>query len=91
MTIKKKIALAKKVWFMNIADNGKKRVSPCIAVEGEPGYYATDIEWNISKNFTWEDAKAICAEKNRKLGHTKEDCERIIHETIRLQVKIESW
>lgn len=77
----------KKVWFMNISDKGKKVVSPCIAVEGEPGYCGTDIEWKLSEKFTWEDAKSLCKERNIQMGHTKEICDYIIEESLRLQIK----
>jgi len=40
---------------------------PCIAVEGESGYYRTDWEWGPD----WEEANEICDEMNERMGYTK--------------------
>lgn len=39
---------------------------PCIAVEGETGYYRTDWHWDC----TFKEAEEICREKNANLGFT---------------------
>lgn len=39
---------------------------PCIAVEGEKGYYRTDWNWGTDKDL----AQKICDEKNANLGIT---------------------
>lgn len=76
----------KKVFFMNVSDKGGKVVSPCIAIEGEAGYHKTDIEWPITKIFTWDDAKEKCKQLNIKMCHTRKICIKIIDDSIRLQI-----
>jgi hypothetical protein len=42
---------------------------PCIAVEGERGYYQTDWAWGADK----EIAQQICDDKNLNLGFTRKE------------------
>jgi hypothetical protein len=62
----------KMVYFINELARGEDNgYIPCIAVEGEKGYYKTD--WNWGSNL--ELASQIADEKNAALGFTpKEAC-----------------
>ncbi len=47
---------------------------PCIAKEGEKGFYATDWEWN---DCTLKEAEEMVAEMNEKMGYTSEEAMKI--------------
>lgn len=70
----------KRVYFINelerAADNG---FIPCIAVEGESGYYKTD--WNWGADFAL--AQKICDEKNLAMGFTPREAMLIQLSTMR--------
>lgn len=52
---------------------------PCIAVEGERGFYRTDWTWGKD----WEFANEICDEMNEKLGISKQEAMKIQLGTMR--------
>jgi len=52
---------------------------PCMAVEGEKGYYLTD--WNWGKDI--ELAEKCAKKKNRMLELTEADCLKIVGSTMR--------
>ena len=54
------------VYFVQQTVRNEQGWIPCIAVEGEKGYYKTDWTWDC----TFEEAEAICKEKNANLGYT---------------------
>jgi len=51
---------------------------PCIAVEGERGYYRTDWNWGKDK----EQAQKFCDERNELAGISKEEAYKIIMGTM---------
>jgi hypothetical protein len=51
---------------------------PCIAVEGEPGFFKTN--WTWGKDLT--QAKKFAAQKNASLGLLEEDAVKIVESTM---------
>jgi hypothetical protein len=68
------------VYFINETERAEDGgYIPCIAVEGERGYYKTD--WNWSSNL--ELANQIAAEKNAALGFTPKEALLIVLGTMK--------
>ena len=51
---------------------------PCIAIEGESGYYPTDWDWGTDLELAEECAR----EKNERLGITEDEAHKIILGTM---------
>jgi hypothetical protein len=70
----------KRVYFINPLEKAPDGgFIPCIAVEGESGYYKTDWNWGTDIDL----AEKIAQEKNALMGYTEKDAMRIILGTMR--------
>lgn len=58
-------------------------VYPCIAVEGEKGYYTTNWRWRITENVTIEDMQRILDDMNLEMGYNEKDVRDIIDSTFK--------
>ena len=64
----RKVVEARRVYFINQLERAEDGgYIPCIAVEGESGYYRTDWNWGSDLNI----AEQIADEKNEALGFDK--------------------
>lgn len=68
------------VYFINELEREKDGgFVPCIAVDGETGYYRTDWNWGADIEL----AQKIADEKNEKLGFTPKEAFLIVLGTMR--------
>lgn len=73
--------MPKTVYFINELERDKDGgFIPCIAVEGESGYYRTDWNWGSDIKL----ANEIADEKNKALGFTPDEAIKIVFSTMRL-------
>jgi hypothetical protein len=70
---------AKMVYFVLETQRDKNGWIPLIAVENESGFYKTDWRWDC----TFEEADAMCDERNTTLGFTKKEAMMIQLSTMR--------
>ena len=61
-----KETIMRSVYFVDVFNKDEQGFIPCIAVEGEKGYYRTDWHWDC----TLEEAEELCKEKNANMGFT---------------------
>ena len=74
------MAERKMVYFINELERAEDwRYIPCIAVEGEKGYYRTDWNWGTDIEL----ANRIADEKNEALGFTPKEALLIVFGTMR--------
>lgn len=51
---------------------------PCVAIEGEDGYYPTDWNWGTNR----EEAEACANQKNERMGIDSEEAHKIVLGTM---------
>ena len=72
---------APKVYFVqHTVRNSQGHFIPCIAVQGQTGYYKTDWSWDCD----FETAQFLCAEKNAQIDITPKDAAHIVLSSMRL-------
>jgi hypothetical protein len=72
----------KAVYFINeLAKDKDGGYIPCIAVEGETGYYKTDWNWGTNLDI----ANQLADEKNLTLGFTAKEAMLIVLGTMRIK------
>lgn len=72
--VKEQTMEPKKVYFiMETERTSDGQFIPCIAVEGEKGYYKTDWAWGTDKN----QAQAWADERNQKMGIDRREAAKI--------------
>lgn len=70
----------RKVYFINQLERAEDGgYIPCIAVEGESGYYKTDWNWGSDLEL----AESFCDERNEVLGINRKDAWAIVLGTMR--------
>ena len=68
------------VYFIQHTECDEQGWIPCIAKEGDPGFYRTNWHWDC----TFEEAESICDEKNELLGISQKEAIKIVLSTMAL-------